>query len=220
MKKRRRTIEIPSQQKIDRLVAKGDIAELIKINERLAKTANQRMAQLYKSGVRSSTALERAKFYTQQVSDVQTGGVFSRSKKLSIDTYVQQIKEELIFLRSESSTVSGVKQLRAEKSFYTLTHGKNGAKPYMELPTDIEIPDTWTGTRDEYFKEKFLSFLESDVWKDVYKYLYTTENNNILSKAGEAIARGASLEDLKNAYKQYLKNEVDIYTMWDSWVSV
>ena len=220
MKKRRKTIELPSQQKIDRLVAKGDIAELIKINERLAKTANQRMAQLYKSGVRSSTALERAKFYTQQVSDIQTGGVFSRSKKLSIDTYAQQIKEELIFLRSESSTVSGEKQLRAEKSFYTLTHGKNGGQPYMELPTDIEIPDTWTGTRDEYFKEKFLSFLESDVWKDVYKYLYTTENNNILSKAGEAIARGASLEDLKNAYKQYLKNEVDIYTMWDSWVSV
>ena len=220
MKKRRRTIELPSQQQIDRLVARGDIGELIKINERLAKTANQRMAQLYKSGVRSSNALERAKFYTQQVSEVQTGGVFSRSKKLSIDTYAQQIKEELIFLRSESSTVSGEKQLRAEKSFYTLTHGKNGKKPYMELPTDIEIPDTWTGTRDEYFKEKFLSFLESDVWKDVYKYLYTTENNNILSKAGEAIARGASLEDLKNAYKQYLKNEVDIYTMWDSWVSV
>lgn len=220
MKKRRKTIELPTQQQIDKLVAKGDISELIKINERLAKTANQRMAQLYKSGVRTSSALERAKFYTQQVSEIQTGGVFSRSKKLTLDTYAQQIKEELIFLRSESSTVSGEKQLRAERSFYTLTHGKNGEKPYLELPEDIEIPETWKGTREEYFKEKFLSFFESDVWKDIYKYLYTTENNNLLTQAGEAIARGAKIEDLKDAYKRYLRNEIDRYTMWDEWVSV
>lgn len=219
MKKKRRTIDLPTQQEIDRIVKKGDIEQLIKINERLAKTANQRMAQLVKSGIKHSTALERAKYYTEQVSEVQTGGVFSRSKKLSLETYAEQISEELTFLRSSASTVSGEKEIRALKSFQTLTRGKDGEKPYLDIPKDIEVPSSWEGTREEYFQEKFISFLEQDAWKDIKKFLYT-DNTNILAQAGEAIARGASLEDLKEAYKSYLRNEVDIFTMWDDWVSV
>ena len=214
--RKRKTIALPTQQQIDELVKRGDIEQLKAINERLAKTANQRMAQLYKSGVKHSSALERAKYYTEQVSEVQTGGVFSRSKKLSLDTYAEQISEELIFLRSQSSTVSGEKERRFEKSFETLTTGKN---PYLDLPDDVEIPDDYQGTRQEYFKEKFEEFLKADVWKDVYKFIYTTENN-VLQQAGEAIAKGANIQDLKDAYKQYLRNEIDIYSMWDNWVSV
>ena len=214
--KKRKTIALPTQQQIDELVKRGDIEQLKAINERLAKTANQRMAQLYKSGVKHSSALERAKYYTEQVSEVQTGGVFSRSKKLSLDTYAEQISEELIFLRSQSSTVSGEKERRFEKSFETLTTGKN---PYLDLPDDVEIPEDYQGTRQEYFKEKFEDFLKADVWKDVYKFIYTTENN-VLQQAGEARARGANIQDLKDAYKQYLRNEIDIYSMWDNWVSV
>ena len=219
MKKKRRTIDLPTQQEIDRIVKRGDIKELIKINERLAKTANQRMAQLVKSGIKHSTALERAKYYTEQVSEVQTGGVFSRSKKLSLETYAEQISEELTFLRSSASTVSGEKEIRALKSFQTLTRGKDGEKPYLDIPKDIEVPSSWEGTREEYFQEKFISFLEQDAWKDIKKFLYT-DNTNILAQAGEAIARGANLEDLKEAYKSYLRNEIDIFTMWDDWVSV
>lgn len=214
--KKRKTIALPTQQQIDELVKRGDIEQLKAINERLAKTANQRMAQLYKSGVKHSSALERAKYYTEQVSEVQTGGVFSRSKKLSLDTYAEQISEELIFLRSQSSTVSGEKERRFEKSFETLTTGEN---PYLDLPDDVDIPDDYQGTRQEYFKEKFEEFLKADVWKDVYKFIYTTENN-VLQQAGEAIAKGANIQDLKDAYKQYLRNEIDIYSMWDNWVSV
>lgn len=217
--KKRRTIELPTQQEIDRLVSEGNIDKLRQINERLAKTANQRMAQLSKSGVRTSSALERAKYYTEQESGILTGGVFSRSKKLSVEKYGEQISEELIFLRSKQSTVSGIKQERAERSFYTLTHGKNGEKPYMEIPEDISVPESWTGTREEYFQEKFLQFLDQDAWKDIYKYLYSTETN-ILKQAGEAIARGAKLQDLAGAYKQYLKGEISIFNMWDNWVSV
>lgn len=219
MKKKRRTIDLPTQQEIDRIVKRGDIKELIKINERLAKTANQRMAQLVKSGIKHSTALERAKYYTEQVSEVQTGGVFSRSKKLSLETYAEQISEELTFLRSSASTVSGEKEIRALKSFQTLTRGKDGEKPYLDIPKDIEVPSSWEGTREEYFQEKFISFLEQDAWKDIKKFLYT-DNTNILAQAGEAIARGANLEELKEAYKAYLRNEIDIFTMWDDWVSV
>lgn len=217
--KKRRTLDLPTQQEIDRIVKRGDIEQLIKINERLAKTANQRMVQLVKSGIKHSTALERAKYYTEQVSEVQTGGVFSRSKKLSLETYAEQIGEELTFLRSSSSTVSGEKEIRALKSFQTLTRGKDGEKPYLDIPKDIEVPSSWEGTREEYFQEKFISFLEQDAWKDIKKFLYT-DNTNILAQAGEAIARGANLEELKDAYKAYLRNEIDIFTMWDDWVSV
>ena len=217
--KRRKTITLPTMQEIEALYDAGDIAQLRKINERLAKVANQRMAQLYKSGITHSSALERAKYYTQQVLDVPTGGVFTRSKKIDIDTLKEQLKEELIFLRSRTSTVSGEKQRRAEKAFKSLTEGKNGNAPYMELPKDIQLPADFVGSEKDYFREKFLSFLDQDAWKDIKKYLYSSDTN-ILAEAGEAIARGASIKDLSSAYRNYLKGEVDIFTMWDTWVSV
>lgn len=220
---RRKTIELPTQQEIDMLYAAGDIEALRKINERLAKTANQRMAQLYKSRYKTE-ALKRAKYYTQQVLDVPTGGVFSRSKKLEPETLKEQLKEELIFLRSKGSTVSGEKRARAEKSFKTLTSERTDAQgnkiaPYLDIPNDVRVPADWQGTKNEYFKEKFLSFLETDAWKDIKKYLYT-DNSNILAEAGEAISRGANIQDLRDEYRAYLRGEVDIYEAWNVWTSV
>ena len=45
-------------------------------------------------------------------------------------------------------------------------------------------------------------------------------DTSILSDAGEAIARGASISDLKEAYKDFLEGETDIYTMWENWTSI
>lgn len=222
----RKTIDLPTTQEIERLYDEGNVDKLRQFNERLAKTANQRMAQLFQSGIKNSQALERARDYIFYESDLETGGVFSRSKKLSAEKLVEQLKEELIFLRSSSSTVSGEKEIRALKSFATLTEGKRDAqgklisKPYLEIPEDIKIPRSWTGTRQEYFQHKFLTFLSQDAWKDIKKYLYTNENDSLLRDAGEAIARGAKVSDLNKAFKDYLHGEVDIFTMWDSWVSV
>ena len=214
--KKKRTIPLPSQQQIDDLVSSGNIEELRALNEKLAKTANQRMSQLYQSGIKETEALKRAKYYTEQVSEIQSGGVFSRSKKLTLEQYAEQISEELIFLRSETSTVTGTKQERAEKSFEALTEGEN---PYLEIPENIEVPGDWQGSKDEYFKEKFFKFLETDAWKDIKKFLYSTDTN-ILQKAGEAIARGANVKDLVNNYKNYLKGETSIFSMWDDWISI
>lgn len=217
--KKRKTISLPSMQQIEALYDAGDIAQLRALNERLAKVANQRMAQLYKSGITHSSALERAKYYTQQVLDIPTGGVFSRSKKIDIDTLKEQLQEELIFLRSRTSLVTGERQRRAEKAFKSLTEGKNGAPAYMELPKDIQVPADFVGSEKDYFRDKFLSFLDQDAWKDIKKYLYSADTN-LLAEAGEAIARGASIKDLSAAYRDYLRGEVDIYTMWDTWVSI
>jgi len=215
----RKTIKLPTTQQIEKLYKAGDIDKLRQLNERLAKTANQRMAQFYKSGIKSTAALDRAQYYIWQESGLSTGGVFSRSKKLNPEKLIEQLKEELIFLRSESSTVTGEKELRAKKSFKALTEGKDGKKPYMPIPEDIKIPDSFTGSPAEYFENKFLAFLRQDAWKDIKKYLYASDTS-VLADAGEAIARGASLSDLRDAYKQFLQGEVDIYSMWDNWVSV
>lgn len=215
----RRTIKVPTTQSIEKLYKAGNIDELRRINERLAKTANQRMAQLFKSGIKSSQALDRAKYYLWQESGISTGGVFSRSKKLDPEKLIEQLKEELIFLRSDTSTVTGEKELRVKKSFKALTEGVDGKKPYMPIPKDIQVPESFEGSPAEYFESKFLSFLRQDAWKDIKKYLYASDTN-ILADAGEAIARGASISDLRDAYKQFLEGEVDIYSMWDNWVSV
>lgn len=219
---RRRSIDLPSMQEIERLYDEGNIEKLREFNERLAKTANQRMAQLWKSGIKSSEALARAKYYIYQESEVQTGGVFSRSKKLRAEQLKEQIEEELIFLRSQSSTVGGEKRIRAEKSFETLVEGrmKDGVLIKLEIPENIKAPSDWTGSDMDYFKDRFFKFLEEDVWKDIRKYLYTDKSVDVLQEAGEAIARGASIQDLNKAYKAYLEGETDIYTMWDNWTSI
>lgn len=221
----RRPIELPTSQEIEELYDDGNIEELRKINERLAKVSNQRMAQLLRSRVKHNTALDTAQYYLYQESEVARGGVFSRSKKLTKEQLLEQIDEELKFLRAKGSTVAGEKEIRARKSFKTLTQGKlddkgNRLAPYMEIPADIQVPDYWQGTREEYFENRFLDFLEEDAWKDIKKYLYTDNNSDLFRQAGEAIARGQSLKDLKEAYKQYLRGEISVYTMWDSWVSI
>lgn len=221
----RRPIELPTSQYIEQLYDEGNTAELRKINERLAKTANQRMATLLRSRVKHNAALDIAQYYLYQESDFAKGGVFSRSKKLSSDQLLEQINEELKFLRAKGSTVAGEKEIRARKSFKTLTQGKidekgNKLAPYLEIPEDIQVPDYWEGSREEYFENRFLDFLEEDAWKDIKKYLYTDNNSDLFRQAGEAIARGQSLKDLRDAYKQYLRGEISVYTMWDSWVSI
>lgn len=221
----RRTIQLPTTQEIERLYKSGDISQLREINERLAKTANQRMSQLFESKM-NTPALDRAQYYLYQESEVATGGVFSRSKKIEVENLVDQIKEELIFLRSSTSTVSGTKEIRTNKIFKTLTEGKvdaetgTSSQPILEIPEDVKPPDTWQGTEEEYFKNTFMKFLASDAWKDVKKFLYVAGDSTLFRQAGESIAAGASLKELRTAYKQYLKKEISIYTMWDKFTSI
>lgn len=219
----RKTIKLPTTQEIERLYRSGNIDQLRSINERLAKTANQRMQQLFKSDV-ESPALERAQYYLYQESEISSGGVFSRSKKIEAEDLLDQIKEELIFLRSQSSTVTGTKDKRADKVFDTLTKGKldeagHRETPYLDL-SEFTPPEGWSGEDKEYFKKKFLYFLSSDVWKDVKKLLYVTNDNKLMMEAGEAIAAGASLNELTSSYKQFLRNEISVFEMWDDFTSI
>ena len=208
---------IPTSEQIDAWREAGDLEKLQQINEVLAKRANQRFKELEKHDLETA-AYKRAKYYISEVSDRSSGEIFSRKKTTDIDALAEDIKQEAKFLRSQTSTVTGEKKRRAN-IYSSLTKKKADGTSVISVPDDIEVPNDFKGTKNEYFKEKFLEFLDNDIWKDIKKYVYAVDSN-ILNEAGEAIAKGADIESLENAYEAYLRDEIDIFTMWDNWVKV
>ena len=200
--------KIPTTQQIESLYESGNIAALTDLNETLAKRANTRLKELEKAGLDQTAAYKRASGYLLNESEYASGNRFSRSKKMDIDDIYEQLKEETKFLRSQTSSVAG-EMKRRDKIFESLTTGKNGKEPAVKIPEGVD--------RD-VFKEKFLSFLEDDYWKEIKKNIYT---KNILNEAGEAIAAGASIEDLNNALDDYFNKDIgDIDSIWGDWISV
>ena len=196
-------------------MSQGRLKELQDLNEKIAKRANQRLVELEKHNMKNTSAYQNAQYYIGEVSERSTGDRFSRKKTDDIDALADDLKQASRFLRSETSTVSGEKQRRNDKIFESLTK-KGGA---LEIPSDIKVPKDFKGTKTEYFQKKFLQFLDENVWKDIKKYIYASDTN-VLQEAGEAIARGSEVKDLNEAYKDYLKGEIDIFTMWNDWTKV
>ena len=201
--------KIPTIQEIDSLYKKGDLEALREINEKLAKRANQRMKVFEKYGLETA-AYNRAQGFIQEYKELGNGKNFSRRKSLDIDDLVMNIKEESKFLRSQTSTLSG-EMKRREKIFNTLTKKDKSGKSI--IPSVSEVDDTDT------YKKKFFDFLDTDVWNEIKKSLYA-DTNITMDEAGEAIAGGASVDDLKKAFNDYLSGEeTDIFEMWDNWRS-
>lgn len=201
--------KIPTIQEINSLYQKGDIEALRDLNEILGKRANQRIKEFEKRNMETA-AYQRAKGYIQEYKELGNGETFSRRKKLDIDELYQNVKEESKFLRSQTSTVSG-EMKRREKIFNTLTKKDKNGKSIIPMPEDMDT--------DQY-KKKFLDFLDTDVWNEIKKSLYA-DTNITMDEAGEAIAQGASVDDLVSAYNDYLsgETETDIFTIWDEWRS-
>ena len=200
--------KIPTVQEIDNLYKSGDIEALRAINETLAKRANQRLAEFDKRDMETA-AVTRAKGFIQEYKELGNGKNFSRRKSMDIDDLVLNIKEESKFLRSQTSTVSG-EMKRREKIFNTLTKKDKNGKSI--------IPTVSKEETDSY-KKKFLDFLDSDVWSEIKKTLYS-DTNITMDEAGEAIASGASVEDLEAAFSDYLEGEeTDLFEIWDNWRS-
>ena len=201
--------KIPTIQEIENLYKKGDVEALREWNEKLAKRANQRMKEFEKRGMETA-AYNRSQGFIQEYKELGNGKNFSRRKTLDIDDLVQNIKEESKFLRSQTSTVSG-EMKRREKIFNTLTKKDKSGKSI--IPSISEVDD-----QDSY-KKKFLDFLDTDVWNEIKKSLYA-DTNITMDEAGEAIANGASVQDLEKAFNDYLSGEeTDIFEMWDNWRS-
>ena len=193
--------DVPSMEYITNLYESGNLQELRSINETLAKRANWRLSDLENKGLDSSAAYTRATYYLSEVSDYSSGDRFSRSKQMDIDSLYEQIKQESNFLRWQTSTAAGERE-RRERVFNTLEE-----KNLIEIPENMD---------KDAFKDKFLRFLSDDAWTEIKKHLY---HKDILNEAGEAIAAGASVQELSQAMTDYMTGETseDILTIWDNW---
>lgn len=205
--------DVPTIEEIQSLYKKGDIEQLRVLNERLAKRSNQRMTSLKKAGLDTTAAITRAQRDIENIGI--SSGRFSRSKKLSAEDLYSQVKSEANFLRWQTSTVSGEIK-RREKIWESLT-----TQRIDEETGDIKNPAIdLSGVEDiDAFKKNFLKFLDDGAWEELKKHIYT---KNILNEAGEAIAAGASVEELSEAMKNYVNGntEDDLLTIWDNWTSV
>ncbi len=205
--------DVPTIEEIQSLYKKGDIEELRVLNERLAKRSNQRMTSLKKAGLDTTAAITRAQRDIENIGI--SSGRFSRSKKLSAEDLYKQVKSEANFLRWQTSTVSGEIK-RREKIWESLT-----SQSIDEETGEIKNPAIdLSGVEDiDAFKKNFLKFLDDGAWEELKKHIYT---KNILNEAGEAIAAGASVEELSEAMKNYVNGETedDLLTIWDNWTSV
>ena len=205
--------DVPTIEEIQSLYKRGDIEQLRALNERLAKRSNQRITSLKKAGLDTTAAITRAR------RDIENIGLsserFSRSKKLSAEELYKQVKSEANFLRWQTSTVSGEIK-RREKIWESLT-----TQRIDEETGEIKNPAIdLSGVEDiDAFKKNFLKFLDDGAWEELKKHIYT---KNILNEAGEAIAAGASVEELSEAMKNYVNGntEDDLLTIWDNWTSV
>ena len=200
--------KIPTIQEINNLYNRGDIEALRDLNEKLAKRANQRMKELEKRGLETAS-YNRAQGYIQEYKELGNGRNFSRRKSLDIDELLQNVKEESNFLRSQTSTISG-EMKRREKIFNTLTKKDENGKSIIPVVSPEET---------DSYKKKFLDFLDTDVWDEIKKSLYS-DTNITMDEAGEAIKAGADIKDLQSAFTEFIEGEeTDIFELWDSWRS-
>lgn len=206
---------VPTTEEINALLNKGDINALKALNETLAKRANERLGSLEKAGLDNTAAYNRALHYIQTEQPFTTSDRFSRSVKMDIDELALNVKEEAKFLRWQTSTVSGEVK-RRDRIFKSLTTDKVNEKGEIIKEAAIKIPE---GENVDSFKKTFLDFLDSDAWDEFKKHLYYTD---ILNEAGEAVAAGASVEDLNEAFEKYRKGliEDDLDEIWNNWVSI
>lgn len=211
---------VPTTEYIKSLYEEGDIDALRALNETLGKRSNERLRQLEKADFEGTAAYKRA---TDFIKDSEYGknNRFSRSKKIGLDDLYDQVKQEANFLRWQTSTVKGELE-RREKIFDSLTSQRiNPTTGEIEEPL-VDIP---TNMDTDVFKKKFLEFLDDKSWETIKKHMY---QSNILNEAGEAIAAGASVEDLKSALQSYTDGELneetgepyDLLEIWDDWTKV
>lgn len=198
--------EVPSYQEIMRLYHSGDIEGLRKMNTLLAKRANQRMSELEHYDMEGTAAYKRATDWLEEKSPYSAGQRFSRSSKMSAEDLKNQLVQEANFLRAQTSTRRGEME-RREHIFESLTEGD---KPIIEVPE---------GEDRDSFKKKFLEFLDDDAWSELKKHIYTSD---ILDQAGEAIAAGASIDELNQAIKDYKDgvSPLDYDEIWANWTKI
>lgn len=195
-----------TKQEIDSIYDSGDFERLRQYNETLAKRANERLSSLEKAGMDNTGAYERAVDWIQNESDTSSGNRFSRSKKMDIDEVYNQIIQESDFLRRQTSTVAGEKK-RREHIFNSMMDSD-----VLDIQLDENDPEAYKNN-----KEKFMKFLDEDVFNELVKTFRATD---IINLGADAIQNGQNPQDLQDAYSNYLQSDIDdtdILTIFETW---
>lgn len=192
--------EIPTyQEMIDLLDAAeaGDekaLSDAQAISSQLSKRANVRLRELEKQDFESAPSYMRVR----DMLDNLDGRVrFSESKHLSREQLETQLEELSIFIRDETSTISGEKMRRS------------GIDTMIE-ENEIEI-------HDEKTRRALLRFLESDEW-NAYRKLAGYAAGSMQGIVN-AIENGRSVKDFQDMYnkaiKQGTKEITNLLTDWE-----
>ena len=216
---------VPTTQELEELYNKaeagdeGAAAELGRLNNKMAKRANERMRELERRDYDGTAAYQRAKYwlgeegrdYFSQSKVVTDGGKID-SKKL--DSIYENLEKASEYLRWQTSTTAGEVK-RRENITNSLFDGYYDSR------------DKWhegvlSGVHDnpEYDKQDFLEFLNTDTWNDIRK-LNKGGTDVIIREAFDSLQKGAKVGDLKRAFRdfQMRKTNTDFIEVWDNWTS-
>lgn len=173
----------------------GDRSALVQTQTQLAKRANERLRALEKAGEEGSAAYKAAQFVIGE----EKSRFSAASKGVTDDDIYENLLNINKFLNAETSTISGYKQYK-EDIADTLKDGGF-------FPEDVE-------------NKQIIDFLESNAWENIKKFVYT---QNVMNEVGEALSAGASVQELEQAFNDYLAGESSadsIYEIWDDWITV
>lgn len=178
--------EIPTyQEMVDLLDAAeaGDaqaLSDAQAISSQLSKRANVRLRELEKKDFESAPSYMRVR----DMLDNLDGRVrFSESKHLSREQLETQLEELSIFMRDETSTVSGEKMRRS------------GIDTMIE-ENQIEI-------HDEKTRRALLRFLESDEWNAYRKLAGYTAGS--MQGIVNALENGRTVKDFQDMYNKAIE---------------
>lgn len=204
-------IKVPTTEFIEDLAqeaARGNadaLKELGRLNEKLGRTANQRLRDLEKKGYQSSEAYKQAQYRMNadrpRYSQAHTGSAW---------TLAESAQQAAQFLRYKTSTVGGVRE-KARKGFEAVKAklgesmhkaGRAKWKDFKKL-TDAQI-------------EKELDrFIKSDAFTELRRAI----GSPVIEAVAEKLSGGADLDELLDAFEQWERGDLDVgvLTLWDGW---
>lgn len=210
-------IKVPTTEFIEDLAqeaARGNadaLNELGRLNEKLGRTANQRLRDLEKKGYTSSEAYKQAQYRMNadrpRYSQAHTGSAW---------TLAESAQQAAQFLRYKTSTVGGVRE-KARKGFAAIKEKieesmhKAGAKKFK---AGAHFKDVKKLT-DAQIEKELDRFIKSDAFTELRRSI----GSPVIEAVAEKLSGGADLDELLDAFEQWERGDLDVgvLTLWDGW---
>lgn len=203
-------IKVPTTEFIEDLAqeaARGNadaLNELGRLNEKLGRTANQRLRDLEKKGYQSSEAYKQAQYRMNadrpRYSQAHTGSAW---------TLAESAQQAAQFLRYKTSTVGGVRE-KARKGFAAVKE-KIGERMHR---AGAHFKDVKKLT-DAQIEKELDRFIKSDAFTELRRAI----GSPVIEAVAEQLSGGADLDELLDAFEQWERGDLDVgvLTLWDGW---